>query len=61
MKLIEPAWVCFECAKKRGARIPEGHVYTVHTDICGICGTSQVVTQPRDFGRTRDLLKIKVK
>jgi len=57
---IEPDWVCINCAMNRGARIPEGHCYTVHTGICGICNTTQTVTEPRDFGRTRNLLKIKI-
>lgn len=55
-KKIEPAWVCFDCAKKRGAIIPHGHVFTVHMDECGICDKRKRVTEPRDFGRTRSLL-----
>lgn len=57
-KEIEPGWVCFACADKRGAKIPVGHAYTVHKGVCGICNTTQEVTEPRDFGRTRNLLKI---
>jgi len=59
-KEIEPDWVCFGCAKERGARVPEHHLCTTHRGICGICNTEQEVTEPRDFGRTRNLLKIKV-
>jgi len=55
-KEIEPDWVCFGCAKERGARVPEHHLCTTHRGICGICNTEQEVTEPRDFGRTRNLL-----
>lgn len=54
----QPSWVCFDCAEERGARVPEGHLCTVHTDICGICNQSKTVTEPRDFGKTRYLLNI---
>ncbi|MBU0846946.1 hypothetical protein KKH23_07110 [Patescibacteria group bacterium] len=57
-QFIEPAWICFECAQRRGARIPEGHAYTVHVDICGICEKEKAVTEPRDFGITRKLLAV---
>jgi hypothetical protein len=57
-KEIEPSWVCFDCADNRGAKIPVGHIYTGHKDVCGMCNTIQTVTEPRDFGRTRNLLKI---
>lgn len=57
-KKIEPEWVCLPCASKKGAAIPDGHVYTMHTDVCGICGKTVPVTEPRDFGRTRHLLKV---
>jgi len=59
--LIEPDWVCFGCAKERGARVPDGHRYTVHTDTCGICNQQREVTEPRDFGGTRHLLRIEKK
>jgi hypothetical protein len=59
-KLIEPDWVCFDCAKQRGARVPEHHLCTVHIDICGICKMEVEVTEPRDFGRTRNLLLIEI-
>jgi len=59
--MIEPAWVCEKCASERGARIPSGHCYTVHVGICGICNLETKVTEPRDFGITRNLLKIREK
>lgn len=57
-KLVEPAWVCLDCAKERGARIPEGHRPTFNKLTCGICGKITDVTASRDFGITRNLLKI---
>jgi hypothetical protein len=54
----EPVWVCLDCAKKRGASMPEGHCFTAHTDTCGICQQKKTVTEPRDFGVTRSLLRI---
>lgn len=55
---IEPDWVCFSCAEKRGARVPDGHLCTVHVGVCGICLETKQVTEPRDFGVTRSLLKV---
>lgn len=57
-KTEEPGWVCFECAEKRGAWPPEGHHYTVHTGTCSICKQNVQVTEPRDFGITRHLLRV---
>lgn len=54
----EPGWVCFDCAKNRRASIPENHIYTTHFDICDICNKNKEVTEPRDFGLTRGLLRI---
>ena len=56
---IEPVWVCMECALDRGARCPEGHLVTMHTGTCGICKEERNVTEPRDFGITRNKLKVK--
>ena len=54
----EPSWVCLDCANKRGARIPQGHCFTSHIGICGICQEEKEVTEPRDFGITRNLLRV---
>lgn len=54
----EPGWVCFDCADERGAKIPKGHCYTVHVDLCGICKKEKRVTEPRDYGRSRHLLRV---
>jgi hypothetical protein len=54
----QPAWVCNDCAKSRGARIPKGHSPTYHMGVCGICNQEKPVTEPRDFGVTRNLLKV---
>ena len=50
--------VCFDCAKERGARIPEGHCYSVYAGFCDLCNKEkEEVTEPRDFGVTRVLLE----
>lgn len=56
---VEPAWVCLDCASERGASPSPGHIHTIHTDVCGICGQEKEVTEPRDFGLTRGLLRVK--
>ena len=44
-----PQWICYECGKKHGKRIPS--VATYHMgDKCGWCGRFVSVTEPRDFG-----------
>lgn len=58
-KTQEPAWICLECAAERGASPPQGHCYTTHTDICGICNKEKEVTEPRDMGVQRSLVRIK--
>ena len=57
----EPVWICFDCAAKRRASPPEGYCYTVHSDICGICEQMKQVTEVRDFGVTRGLLRVYIK
>ena len=59
MKKTEPDWVCEQCIKERGARIPEWHLPTWHKDVCGICGIEDWCTEPRDAGKTRYLLKLR--
>lgn len=58
MSKKEPSWVCIKCAEERGAESPKGHIATFHEDKCGICGEIKMVTESRDFGRSRKLLKI---
>ena len=48
-----PAWVCLPCWNKHGRGYTEGHVCTVHTGVCGICGQTRAVTEPRDFGHLK--------
>lgn len=48
--------VCGDCAKKRGARIPEHHIATFYIGRCDLCEKQKEVTQSRDYGRTRYLL-----
>lgn len=54
----EPEWVCMNCANERGAVHPPNHISSWHFGICGICGEEKSVTEPRDFGITRKLLKV---
>ena len=54
----EPSLVCTPCASERGARMPEGHIATYYTGVCGICKKLKDVTEPRDYGNHRKLLKI---
>ena len=49
--------VCFDCAKERGARFPEGHVCTVWVGECSLCGEKATCVDTRDFGVTRRLLE----
>lgn len=45
-----PAWACRECGNAYGRGMPEDHVATWHTGVCGVCGQEKTVTEPRDFG-----------
>jgi rRNA maturation protein Nop10 len=56
-----PAWVCFPCGRKYGRGMPAGHLCTVHTDICDICGEETSVTEPRDFGHLKPGWRLKEK
>lgn len=47
--------ICSKCAKKRGAKIPKGHVYSCWTDKCDICGKEVEVTSPFDFGLSENI------
>lgn len=58
LKKTEPDWVCFDCASERGAYMPHDHVYTANINVCGLCKQTKEVTEPRDYGKTRNLLKI---
>lgn len=44
-----PVWTCRECGDAYGRGMPEDHVATWHTGICGVCGQEAAVTEPRDF------------
>jgi rRNA maturation protein Nop10 len=47
-EMAYPTWVCDFCALENGGKIPS-HAYTVHQDVCGICGKITTVTEPRDY------------
>ena len=32
------AYICRECAERRGGVWPEGHVATMHREVCPYCG-----------------------
>ncbi len=44
-----PSWVCSDCATKAGGKL-RGDSATYHTGDCEVCGITQWVTQPRDYG-----------
>lgn len=49
-----PSWICADCGKKYGKR-PEGNgCATWHVDVCDICRTRTLTTEPRDFGHLKD-------
>ena len=41
-------WVCWDCGVKYGRVQPR--VATWHLGVCGVCGRTVAVTEPRDFG-----------
>lgn len=43
-----PEFVCFECGVKYGRH--QARICTVHEGVCGVCGKTASVTEPRDFG-----------
>lgn len=42
-------WICPQCALEHGAKTYPGHLATFHTGVCGCCGETKTVTEPRDF------------
>lgn len=51
-----PAWVCSDCGKKYGRRIPS--LATYHIGVCGVCSKETMVTEPRDFGHLNFEVKL---
>jgi hypothetical protein len=47
-----PVWICHPCGQRWGRR--ECGVATWHEDECGVCGKTEMVTEPRDYGHLRD-------
>jgi predicted RNA-binding Zn-ribbon protein involved in translation (DUF1610 family) len=47
MKQTEVQWICTKCGEKIYKRKVDSATW--HKDICGICKTEQIVTEPRDF------------
>lgn len=48
-----PTWICQPCGIKYGKRTSIG-VATWHLDTCDICGNTDQVTEPRDFGHLKE-------
>lgn len=48
-----PAWICSECGEKHGRRQVNPYA-TWHEDTCDICGKTDLVTEPRDYGHLKD-------
>jgi|GEM_PF-1796421 len=47
-----PSWVCFDCGRDRYGMLDTIGA-TWRMDTCGICGETEAVTEPRDFGGHR--------
>lgn len=47
-----PQWICGDCGEKYGRRVPT--LATWHQGECEICGLTNAVTEPRDFGHLKD-------
>ena len=47
-----PEWICSDCGEKYGRQSPK--LATWHEGECEICGFTNAVTEPRDFGHMKD-------
>lgn len=47
-----PSWVCSDCGERHGRREPSNATW--HEGECDVCGYTNAVTQPRDFGHLKD-------
>lgn len=43
------AYICNDCATKKGAKWPEGHCATYHESICGYCNNLSGVCHISDW------------
>ena len=50
-----PHWVCHACASESGASVAD--LATFHEDICDVCNDWKSVTESRDYGYPKDLLR----
>lgn len=50
-----PIWVCDDCGRKHGHKEPRRATW--HEDLCGVCGETKMVTEPRDFGHLKPTWK----
>jgi hypothetical protein len=51
MRKDYPAWICAPCGLKYGNK-PVGTACW-HIDVCGVCGNTAPVTEPRDYGHLK--------
>ena len=49
--MVYPQWICSECGMTHGRRVPT--IATWHGGQCDVCGSSGMVTEPRDFGHLK--------
>lgn len=47
-----PVSICGSCGVKHGRR--EAGIATFYAGVCGVCGKSCVVTEPRDYGHLKE-------
>ena len=47
-----PSWVCSDCGERFGRREPSNATW--HDGECDVCGFTNAVTEPRDFGHLKD-------
>ena len=46
---VYPAWCCHDCGITASGGKTLHNYATYHSGICGVCGESKAVTEPRDF------------
>jgi hypothetical protein len=46
-------WICLPCGTQHGKRVPR--MATWHWGHCDVCGKKTAVTEPRDFGITKEI------
>lgn len=49
--VVYPDWICFPCGEKYGRK--QVGIATWHVGTCDVCGQTDAVTEPRDFGHLK--------